>query len=54
MVPDDVQLQISGTPAVAEETKRFAARAQAGALALIDGAPGILIAQQAAWKPYFG
>ncbi|GGK63087.1 DNA-directed RNA polymerase sigma-70 factor [Sphaerisporangium melleum] len=44
LVPADVATEIRGSRAVAEETRRFAARARAGAVAWVDGAPGIVIA----------
>ncbi|HYB34675.1 MAG TPA: sigma-70 family RNA polymerase sigma factor [Mycobacterium sp.] len=44
LVPDDVPTEIRGSSQVAEETRRFTQRAQAGAVLLIDGAPGIAIA----------
>ncbi|MET8154933.1 sigma-70 family RNA polymerase sigma factor [Sphaerisporangium sp. NPDC005289] len=44
LVPADVTAEISGSRAVAEETRRFASRARAAALAWIDGAPGIVVA----------
>jgi RNA polymerase sigma factor (sigma-70 family) len=44
LVPDDVPTEISGASQVAEETRRFTRRAQAGVVVLIDGAPGIAIA----------
>lgn len=44
LVPDDVPSEMHGARDVAEETRRFAGRAQAGAVVLIDGAPGIAIA----------
>jgi RNA polymerase sigma-70 factor (ECF subfamily) len=44
LVPDDVAAEVRGARAVAEETRVFAARAREGEVALIDGAPGIVIA----------
>ncbi|ORB73584.1 sigma-70 family RNA polymerase sigma factor [Mycobacterium scrofulaceum] len=44
LVPDDVQTELRGARRVAEETRRFPQRARAGAVMLIDGAPGIVIA----------
>ena len=44
LVPADVPTELRGARAVAEETRRFAQRARAGAVLLIDGAPGIVIA----------
>ncbi|SOX54456.1 RNA polymerase subunit sigma [Mycobacterium ahvazicum] len=44
LVPDDVAVQVRGAREVAEETRRFARRARAGVVMLIDGAPGIVIA----------
>ncbi|MGZ4576996.1 MAG: sigma-70 family RNA polymerase sigma factor [Mycobacterium sp.] len=44
LVPDDVPTELRGARQVAEETRRFAQRARAGAVMLIDGAPGIVIA----------
>jgi RNA polymerase sigma factor (sigma-70 family) len=44
LVPNDVPTEVRGARKVAEETRRFAARAQAGVVVLIDGAPGIAIA----------
>jgi RNA polymerase sigma-70 factor (ECF subfamily) len=44
LVPDDVPTELGGARQVAEETRRFALRARAGAVMLIDGAPGIVIA----------
>lgn len=44
LVPDDVPTTLRGAGKVAEETRRFAERARAGAVMLIDGAPGIVIA----------
>jgi RNA polymerase sigma factor (sigma-70 family) len=44
LVPDDVPTELRGAKQVAEETRRFAERAQAGVVVLIDGVPGIAIA----------
>lgn len=44
LVPDDVPTELRGASQVAEETRRFARRARAGAVVLIDGVPGIAIA----------
>jgi RNA polymerase sigma factor (sigma-70 family) len=44
LVPDDVPTKLRGAREVAEETRRFAQRARAGAVMLIDGVPGIVIA----------
>jgi RNA polymerase sigma-70 factor (ECF subfamily) len=44
LVPDDVPTVLRGAEAVAEETRRFAVRARAGAVVLVDGVPGIAIA----------
>lgn len=44
LVPGDVPTELRGAREVAEETRRFARRARAGAVLFIDGAPGILIA----------
>jgi RNA polymerase sigma factor (sigma-70 family) len=44
LVPDDVPTEIRGAKKVAEETRRFAARAQAGVVVLANGVPGIAIA----------
>ncbi len=44
LVPDDVATEVSGAGEVAEETRRFARRAQAGTVLLIDGIPGVAIA----------
>lgn len=44
LVPDDVPTELRGAKDVAEETRRFALRARAGVVVLIDGAPGIAIA----------
>lgn len=46
LVPDDVPTELRGAKRVAEETRRFARRARAGAVVLIDGAPGVVIAPQ--------
>lgn len=44
LVPADVPTTVRGARQVAEETRRFARRARAGAVMLIDGTPGIVIA----------
>lgn len=44
LVPDDVPTELRGAKQVAEETRRFAVRAQAGVVVLIDGVPGIAVA----------
>jgi hypothetical protein len=44
LVPADVPTTLRGAPEVATETRRFAQRARAGAVMLIDGAPGIVLA----------
>jgi RNA polymerase sigma-70 factor (ECF subfamily) len=44
LVPDDVPSEMRGARKVAEETRMFSQRAQAGVVVLIDGAPGIAIA----------
>ena len=44
LIPADVPAELRGAREVAEETRRFAARARAGVVMLIDGAPGIVIA----------
>ncbi|WP_102417363.1 sigma-70 family RNA polymerase sigma factor [Mycobacterium sp. 4858] len=44
LVPDDVPTEVRGATRVAEETRRFAQRARAGVVMLIDGAPGVVIA----------
>ena len=44
LVPDTVPTEVRGARAVAEETKMFAARARAGAVAVVDGAAGIVLA----------
>ena len=44
LVPDDVPAEVRGARAVAEETRLFTQRAQAGAVLLIDGVPGIAMA----------
>lgn len=44
VVPDDVPTEMRGGREVAEETRRFTQRAQAGAVVLINGVPGIAIA----------
>lgn len=44
LVPDDVPTVLRGARRIAEETRRFAQRARAGVVMLIDGAPGIVVA----------
>jgi RNA polymerase sigma factor (sigma-70 family) len=44
LVPEDVPTELRGARNVAEETRRFAWRARAGAVLLIDGFSGIVIA----------
>lgn len=44
LVPADVPTMLRGGRDVAEETRRFAQRARAGVVMLIDGAPGIVLA----------
>lgn len=44
LVPDDVATMLRGAEEVAGETRRFARRARSGAVMLIDGRPGIVIA----------
>ncbi len=44
LVPDDAPTEMRGAKEVAGETRRFAQRARAGAVLLIDGVPGIAIA----------
>lgn len=44
LVPDDVPSELRGFREVADETRRFARRARAGVVMLIDGVPGIVIA----------
>ena len=44
LVPDDMPTELRGAREVAEETRRFTHRARAGAVMLIDGVPGIVIA----------
>lgn len=44
LVPADVQTTLRGAREVAKETRRFAQRARAGAVMLIDGTPGIVLA----------
>ncbi|QLL05411.1 sigma-70 family RNA polymerase sigma factor [Mycobacterium vicinigordonae] len=44
LVPAGVALEIRGAKAVATETRRFAHRARAGVVVLVDGVPGIVIA----------
>jgi RNA polymerase sigma factor (sigma-70 family) len=43
-VPSGTATEVRGARAVADETKVFAARAQAAEVALVDGEPGIVIA----------
>lgn len=43
LVPADVPTTLRGAREVAKETRRFAQRARAGAVMLIDGAPGIVL-----------
>jgi RNA polymerase sigma factor (sigma-70 family) len=44
LVPEDVPTELHGAEAVAEETRRFASRARAGVVLLVNGIPGIAIA----------
>lgn len=44
MVPADVPSEVRGAREVAEETRRFARRARAGVVLLIDGVPGVVLA----------
>lgn len=44
LVPADVPTTVRGAEEVARETRRFAVRARAGAVMLIDGTPGIVVA----------
>jgi RNA polymerase sigma factor (sigma-70 family) len=44
LVPEDVPTELRGATEVAEETRRFTYRARVGAVMLIDGVPGIVIA----------
>jgi len=44
LVPEDVPTELRGSREVAEETRRFTARAELGAVVLIDGVPGIAVA----------
>ncbi len=44
LVDPETALILRGATRVAQETRRFAARARAGAVVLVDGAPGIVIA----------
>jgi RNA polymerase sigma factor (sigma-70 family) len=44
LVPDGVPAELRGAGEVAEETRRFAQRARAGVVMLVDGVPGIVIA----------
>jgi RNA polymerase sigma factor (sigma-70 family) len=43
-VPAGIPGEVRGAPAVANETKRFAAQARTAEVALVDGAPGIVVA----------
>jgi RNA polymerase sigma factor (sigma-70 family) len=44
LVPDDVPIERRGAKEVAKETRRFALRARAGVVVLVNGVPGIAIA----------
>jgi RNA polymerase sigma-70 factor (ECF subfamily) len=44
LVGAEVATELRGARAVAEETRSFAARARAGAVALVDNRPGVVIA----------
>jgi RNA polymerase sigma factor (sigma-70 family) len=44
LVADDVPTELRGAAEVARETRRFALRAKAGVVVLVDGVPGIAIA----------
>jgi RNA polymerase sigma factor (sigma-70 family) len=44
LVPDDVPTERRGAKEVAEETRRFALRARAGVVLLVNGVPGVAIA----------
>jgi len=44
LVPDDVPTERRGAKEVAEETRRFALRARAGVVVLVNGVPGVAIA----------
>jgi RNA polymerase sigma factor (sigma-70 family) len=44
LVPDDVPTERRGAKQVAEETRRFALRARAGVVVLVNGVPGVAIA----------
>jgi RNA polymerase sigma factor (sigma-70 family) len=44
LVPGDVPTELRGAKEVAEETRRFALRAQTGVVLLVNGVPGIAIA----------
>ena len=44
LVPDNVPAQLRGAREVAEETRQFTRRAQAGVVLFIDGTPGIALA----------
>ena len=45
-VPAGIAAEVRGADAVAEETKVFAARARTAEVALVDGAPGIVVAPE--------
>lgn len=44
LVPADVPTEVRGARQVAEETRRFTRRAQAGVVVLVNGSPGIAVA----------
>jgi RNA polymerase sigma factor (sigma-70 family) len=44
LVPDDVPTERRGAKEVADETRRFALRARAGVVLLVNGVPGVAIA----------
>lgn len=44
LVPENVPTEVRGARQVAEETRHFVQRARVGAVLLIDGSPGIVIA----------
>jgi RNA polymerase sigma-70 factor, ECF subfamily len=44
LVPDDVPIERRGAKEVAGETRRFALRARAGVVVLVNGVPGVAIA----------
>jgi RNA polymerase sigma factor (sigma-70 family) len=44
LVPGDVPTEVRGAHEVAEETRRFALRARAGVVLLVNGVPGVAIA----------